>query len=153
MSNLNRTTLIGRVGGEPRVTSFQNGSKAATFSLATSKKWKDAQGNQKEQTEWHNVVVYGKKVDTVEQYVKKGDLLLVEGRGQTRTYTVDGVEKSTHETVVADFEGQIGLFPKARKDAPAGEQPEWAVSATGAMQATKATEIEGNDGNDGNSPF
>ena len=124
MSNLNRTTLIGRLGKDPQITTFPNGNRCANFSLATSMKWKDAQGNAKEETEWHHVVIYGKTVEIVEQYVHKGDLLYVEGRGRTRTYTDNGVEKSIHETIVAAFEGQVKLFPKPKQQtAPA--QPEW----------------------------
>jgi len=126
MSNLNRVTLIGRLGGDPRITTFQNGGKCANFSLATSMKWTDAQGIKKEETEWHNIVVYGKPVDIVEQYVRKGDLLFVEGRSRTRAYKDNCTEKYIHEVIVQGFEGQVKMFPKTGHQAKT-EQPEWAM--------------------------
>ena len=130
MSSLNRTTLIGRLGADPRIVTFPDGSKCANFSLATSMKWKDAQGALKEETEWHYIVVYGKVADIVEQYVRKGDLLFVEGRGRTRKYNDgNGVEKSVHETVVAGFEGQVKLFPKTQQQPTPAAQPEWCKTA------------------------
>jgi single-strand DNA-binding protein len=135
MSNLNRTTLIGRVGRDPRVVTFSNGSKAADFSLATSHKWKDAQGQAKEETEWHNIVVYGNAAGVVEQYVKKGDLLFVEGRGRTRKYTDNGsMERSIHETIVIGYDGKIQLFPKKHEQPPT-EQLEYGNTAEGSQKA------------------
>ena len=112
MSNLNKTLLIGRVGQDPRITDFTNGEKAAGFTIATSRRWKTANGEQKEATEWHNVVVYGRVVDVIQKYVRKGDLLYVEGEGRNRKYTSDGVERTIHEVVVTGFEGRVSLFPK-----------------------------------------
>jgi len=83
----NKVELLGNVGNDPEIKTFDNGNKIANFSLATTEKWKDKQtGEKKEHTEWHKVVVNGKLVDVVEKYVKKGDRLMIDGKIKTRSY-------------------------------------------------------------------
>jgi len=79
---VNKVTLLGNVGKDPEIRSFQNGGKVAHFSLATSEGWKDkATGQKMSKTEWHNIVVHSERlIETVEKYVKKGSKL----RGQAR---------------------------------------------------------------------
>lgn len=88
--SLNKITLIGNVGNDPEVRSTTGGSRVATFSLATSRTWKDASGQKQEKTEWHRCIVWNTKTSTladiVEQYVKKGDKLYVEGRVEYRQW-------------------------------------------------------------------
>ena len=118
MTSLNRVTLIGRVTQEPKKHTFANGSCVSSFSLATSDKWKDKTSNEwKEQTEFHNINVVNeilaKFVDT---YLKKGDLILVEGDLTYRKYTKkDGTEASTTEVRLKPFSGKIQILVK--KDA------------------------------------
>lgn len=97
---INKVTLIGRVGKVPEIKVFDNGTKAASFSLATTEKYTDKSGEKKELTEWHNVVIYGKIADVVEQYVKKGNLLYVEGKLKTRSWDdKDGNKKYITEII------------------------------------------------------
>jgi single-strand DNA-binding protein len=88
--SLNKVTLIGNLGNDPEVRSTTNGSRVATFSLATSRSWNDASGAKQEKTEWHRCVVWNTKnsslADIVEKYVKKGDKLFVEGRIEYRQW-------------------------------------------------------------------
>jgi single-strand DNA-binding protein len=77
---MNKVILIGNVGKDPEVTTFKNGDRIATLSLATSEKYKDKQGQSQEVTEWHRVKFNGKMVDIVEKWVKKGDKIVVEGK-------------------------------------------------------------------------
>ena len=79
--SLNKVLLIGRLGADPEIRAMQSGNKVASFSLATSKRWKDkSTQEQKEKTSWHKVVVFGDGlVDIVEKYVKKGSKIYVEG--------------------------------------------------------------------------
>ena len=88
--SLNKATLIGNLGSDPEVRSTTNGSRVATFSLATSRNWNDASGAKQEKTEWHRCVVWNTKgsslADVVEKYVKKGDKLYVEGRIEYRQW-------------------------------------------------------------------
>ena len=105
--SLNKVMLIGNVGQDPNVRTLENG-KVASISLATSERYKDRNGEQKEVTEWHNVQVWGKTAEFVENYVHKGDQLFVEGQIRSRKYTDrDGVERSVTE-IRADNVQRIG---------------------------------------------
>lgn len=90
MAGLNKVMLIGRLGKDPDVISFENGGKKMTVSLATSERYRDRDGNWQEQTEWHNIVAWGNLASDIAEnkrnYVK-GDLLFVEGKIKTRQYT------------------------------------------------------------------
>ena len=85
--NLNKVMLIGRLGKDPEVRYTNSGSAVANFSIATSENWKDKSGQKQERTEWHNLVVWGKLADFAQNYLKKGKLIYVEGRLQTRDWT------------------------------------------------------------------
>ena len=76
---MNKAILIGRVGKDPEVKQV-SGTAVAKFTIATSESYKNKAGEKVEQTEWHNIVIWGKLCDIVERYVKKGDLLYVEGK-------------------------------------------------------------------------
>lgn len=82
---LNKVHLIGRVGKPVEIRTTDN-SKVASFTLATSERFKDRNGEVKEQTEWHNIVVWGKLADVCEKYVQKGSTLYVEGKLRTRSW-------------------------------------------------------------------
>ena len=87
MSYLNKTMLIGRVGQNPDVKTInEQGRKAAQFSLATTERYKDRNGEVKEQTEWHNIVAFDKTAELIEKFVTKGMLLYVEGKLRTRSW-------------------------------------------------------------------
>jgi single-strand DNA-binding protein len=89
---------------EPEIKALENGNKLAKFSLATSEKHKDAKGNWVEETTWHNLVVWGKPVDSIEKYVNKGDRIMVEGKISNRSYeSKDGVKKYVTEIIVNEF--------------------------------------------------
>jgi single-strand DNA-binding protein len=105
MSSLNKVMLLGRVGKDPEIKTIngQGGeSKLASFSLATSETWKDKSGEKREQTEWHNIVSFQEGVvKVVEQYVKKGSMLFIEGSMKTRKYQdQSGNDRYTTEVVV-----------------------------------------------------
>ena len=78
--SLNKVMLIGHVGNDPEIRATAAGSRVAKLSLATNSTWSDRSGEQQEKTEWHRLTVFGRLVDVVEQYVKKGERLFVEGR-------------------------------------------------------------------------
>ena len=77
---VNRVTLLGNVGNDPEIRATSGGSRVAKLSLATNRTWSDRAGAKQEKTDWHRVTFFGKTVDVVEQYVKKGDRIYVEGR-------------------------------------------------------------------------
>lgn len=91
---MNKTFLKGFVGKDPEVKTNQGGDKYARFSLATTEKWKDKQGNQQSKTEWHTIVAFGNVVDVIAKHVRKGSELLVEGKINYQTVEgQDGVKK------------------------------------------------------------
>lgn len=100
MSGVNKVILVGRLGKDPEVRHLENGATVANFSMATSETYKDRQtGEKREQTEWHNVVLWRGLAEVVEKYVKKGDMLYVEGKLRTRSWEKDGVTRYTTEVV------------------------------------------------------
>ena len=97
--SLNRATLIGNLGADPEIRTVGTGSRVAQLSLATSRSWKDADGAQHERTDWHRVVVWGSRVEVVEQYLRKGERVYVEGEIQYRSYE-DGDGVTRHVTEI-----------------------------------------------------
>ena len=126
MLNMNRATLVGHAGRDPEIRDLANGEKAATFSLATTEKWTDREGNPAEATEWHRIVVYGPTVAAVETMLRKGDRVMVEGRIATREYRDrEDVAKSVTEIVVAGRQGLVNVLSARRADpGPGSEAPE-----------------------------
>lgn len=113
-NTLNEWRGIGNLGKDPEVRTFQNGDKIANLTLGCSDTWKDRDGNEKKRTFWASVKVTGRKVSFVEQYLKKGNRLLVGGRLETRKWTdQNGQDRYTTEVVCDDFEGKIhNLTPR-----------------------------------------
>lgn len=100
MSGVNKVILVGRLGKDPEIRHLENGSTVANFSMATSEVYKDRQtGERREDTEWHNVVIWGKLAEVAEKYVKKGDMIYIEGKLKTRSWEKDGVTRYTTEVV------------------------------------------------------
>lgn len=100
---MNKVTLIGNIGQDIEIVTFDNGNKIAKTTLATSEHWKDkTTGEKKTATEWHNIVFVGAVVDVVEKYVKKGDKLAVEGKNKTKSYEKNGVKVYRTEVEVRD---------------------------------------------------
>ncbi len=97
----NRVVLIGNVGKDPEVRYTTSGVPVATFALATSEMWKDKDGSPQERTDWHNVVAWRKLAEIIQEIVKKGSRLLVEGKIQTRSYEKNGEKRYVTE-IVAD---------------------------------------------------
>jgi single-strand DNA-binding protein len=99
--SLNRVELIGFFGGDPELKFTPSGAAVATFSVATNQSWKDKEGNQKEEVEWHRLVVWNKLAEVVAEYCKKGQQVYVAGRLKTRSWTdKDQVKRYTTEIVV-----------------------------------------------------
>ncbi|MBU6430832.1 MAG: single-stranded DNA-binding protein [Patescibacteria group bacterium] len=99
---LNKAFLIGNLTRDPEMKSLPSGIKVTTFGLATNRVWKNKEGVKQENTDFHNIVVFGRQAETSAQYLKKGASALVEGRMQTRSWdAADGVKKYRTE-VIAD---------------------------------------------------
>jgi single-strand DNA-binding protein len=98
--NLNKVILIGRLTRDPEIRSLANGQQVASFGLATNRYFNDKNGQRQEQTDFHNVVLFGRLAQIASQYLKKGSLVMVEGRIQTRSWqTSDGTKKSRTEII------------------------------------------------------
>ncbi len=111
--SVNKVILVGNVGNDPEVRSFNNGGKVCNFSLATSESWKDKQsGEKREKTEWHRVSIFNEGlVGIVERYVKKGSKLYIEGKLQTRKWqNRDGNDQYTTEVVLQGYDGNLTLL-------------------------------------------
>lgn len=94
----NLTVLIGNIGDDPKVTNLESGKKVARFSLATNENYKNAQGDKVQSTEWHNIVVWGKTAEIVENFTRKGKEVAITGKLKTRSYTPDdGIERRITE--------------------------------------------------------
>jgi single-strand DNA-binding protein len=104
MKNLKNTvTLIGHVGMAPEIKSFDNGKRMAKFSLATNETYRNAQGEKITDTQWHNVVAWGKTAEFIEKYVQKGAEMVIEGKLMNRTYDdKDGNKKYITEIFMND---------------------------------------------------
>ena len=100
MSGVNKVILVGRLGKDPEVRHLENGAAVANYSIATSETYRDRQtGEKREQTEWHNVVLWRGLAEVAEKYVKKGDMIYVEGKLRTRSWERDGITRYTTEVV------------------------------------------------------
>ena len=98
---INKAILFGNLTRDPELRALPSGMNVCNFSVATNRVYKDRDGKKQEQTDFHNVVVFGRQADTVSQYLKKGSSVYVEGRMQTRSWEQNG-EKKYRTEVVAD---------------------------------------------------
>jgi single-strand DNA-binding protein len=123
---VNKAIIIGNLGRDPEVRFTPNGRARATFSVATTERWVDQNGQKQEKTEWHNIVVWGKQAETCGQYLAKGRQVYVEGRITNRSYDdKDGNKRYISEIVARDVRflggGGGGRGTEAGFSAPAGE--------------------------------
>jgi single-strand DNA-binding protein len=110
---VNKVILVGRLGKDPEVRSFQNGGKVVNMTVATSETWTDrASGERKEKTQWHNVVIKNEKTaEVAEKYLKKGATVYIEGSLETRKWTdQSGQDKYTTEVIVGPFRGEMTML-------------------------------------------
>ncbi len=120
MAGINKAILIGNLGKDPDLRYTPGGQPVATFSLATSEKWKDKDGNMQDKTEWHNIVVWGRMAELAKEYLAKGRQVYIEGRIQTRSWDdKDGNKRYTTEIVARQMQF-LGGRDAGPKDIPAG---------------------------------
>ncbi len=112
--SLNKALLIGHVGADPEVRTTASGTRVASLSLATSRRWSDRDGRTHEKTEWHRVIAWDRLADVVERYVKRGDRLFVEGRVEYRSWNdPSGQARYATEIIAQD----VILLDSARAEA------------------------------------
>src|SRR5271157_4272782 len=113
----NRADLLGNLGKDPEIRRTGNGDPVATFSIATTEKWKDKDGEWKDATEWHRIVVWGKLAELAEKYLHKGSKVSLTGKIKTRKWQdKDGTEKYTTEIHVGQGSELIFLDPPQKSD-------------------------------------
>lgn len=117
MSSVNKVILIGALGADPEVKSFQNGGRIANLRMATSERWKDkTTGEQKERTEWHSITLSSDGIVSVaERFLKKGSKVYIEGKLQTRKWQdQSGNDRYSTEVVVGGFDGKLVMLDGAK---------------------------------------
>lgn len=147
---VNKVILIGNIGVNPEVRYMANGNAVATLSLATSESWKDKEtGNKQERTEWHRVVCFNRLGEIVNEYVRKGSKLYVEGSLRTRKWQdAQGQERYTTEIVASDIQmldnkGQTSAYPDEQPMMqPAAYSSEQSQHTTPPMQKTAQTALD-----------
>lgn len=127
--SLNRVMLIGRCGKDAEVRTVGD-NKVASFTLATTEKYKDRNGQLQENTEWHNIVIWGKLAEVAERYVQKGTQLFIEGKIKTEKYSGnDGVEKYTTKVYASSMQLLGGKQDGQSAPAPVPQQrPQYATT-------------------------
>ena len=140
VGSVNKVILLGNLGRDPEIRSMQSGSKMASFSIATSKRWKDRNTQeQKEKTSWHNVVVFGDGlVNIVENYVKKGSKIYVEGELQTRKWQdQDGNDKYTTEVILQGYNCNLTLLDSRNNINQSSELTQESSTTEGGLDISK----------------
>lgn len=122
---INKATIYGNLTRDPETRALPNGNQVVSFAVATNRTYNDKDGKKQEQTEFHDVVAFGKLAEVMGQWLKKGRPVYVEGRLQTRSWEQDGVKRYRTEIVADNFQfgpsgGQGGDAPAANNEAPAG---------------------------------
>ena len=123
--SLNKVMLIGNLGADPEIRSFQNGGKVANLRIATSEQWKDRNtGERQERTEWHSVAIFSEGlVNVVERFLKKGSKVYIEGKLQTRKWQdQNGQDRYSTEVVLRGFDGTLTMLDGAQGGGGGGGQ-------------------------------
>jgi single-strand DNA-binding protein len=154
--SVNKVILLGNLGRDPEIRSMQSGKKMASFSIATSKKWKDrSTQEQKEATSWHNIVVFNEGlVDVIEKYVKKGSKIYVEGELSTRKYQdKDGNDKYTTEVVLQGYNSTLTMLGSGNLNNNSNEQPSIETNETNQSNETMDVSPSDSSNSDDDIPF
>ena len=116
--SINRVILVGHLGSDPDSRYTASGTATTNFRMATNETWRNSEGELQEHTEWHRCVLFGKSAETANEYLKKGQMVYVEGRLRTRTWEdKEGVQRSTTE-VRGDMFTMLGRRVEVTEEAP-----------------------------------
>ena len=138
--SVNKVILIGNLGRDPEVRSFQNGGKVVNLTVATSETWSDkSSGERKEKTEWHRVAIFNEALGKIaEQYLKKGSTVYLEGQLETRKWQdQSGADRYTTEIVLKQFRGELTLLGGKADDDGQGREYETSPKAKAADHAQR----------------
>jgi single-strand DNA-binding protein len=151
--SVNKVILVGRLGRDPDVRYTSAGQPVANFSVATDEVYRDRAGERQKRTEWHKIVVWGKQAEIAQKYLKKGSLIYLEGRIQTREYTDrDQNKRTSFEIVCTTFRMLGGRGDAATAGGGGGAAEE--AEGTAAAPAAAAEELgHGQEVSDEDIPF
>ncbi|MCQ2276830.1 MAG: single-stranded DNA-binding protein [Bacteroidales bacterium] len=144
MSGVNKVILIGRLGKDPDIRTFENGVKKASFTLATSEYRKDKDGNRIELTEWHNIVCWRNLAENAEKYLNKGKMIYLEGKLRTRSWDDNGVKHYITEIETNTFT-ILSTKSEGEGSQPVVTQVQNVAAAPTAPEPTYAPLPEAND--------
>ncbi|MCR4283745.1 MAG: single-stranded DNA-binding protein [Parcubacteria group bacterium] len=147
--NLNKVLLIGNLTRDPELRSLPSGAQVASFSVATNRVWKDQSGQRKDDTQFHNVVVFGKQAEIVAQYLKKGSSALIEGRIQNRSWDGPDGNKRYRTEIVAE---RVQFGPR-RTDGQSSSQGAEKHEESGKNESVDTIEYPEDDINPDEIPF
>lgn len=147
MTSVNKVVLLGRLGRDPETRyASDGGTPICHLAVATSRRYKDRDGNRGEETEWHNVVLFGKTAEIAQQYLQKGSEVYIEGRLRTRSYEKDGVKRYSTEIIGESM--QLGARPTdvsakpAQKPEPTSTASQYAAASGRAAPASQVPDEE-----------
>ena len=147
MASVNKVVLLGRLGRDPETRyASDGGTPICHLAVATSRRYKDRDGNRGEETEWHNVVLFGKTAEIAQQYLQNGSEVYIEGRLRTRSYEKDGVKRYSTEIIGESM--QLGARPTdvsakpAQKPEPTSTASRYAAASGRAAPASQVPDEE-----------
>jgi single-strand DNA-binding protein len=145
--SVNKVILVGRLGRDPETRYTGGGQAVANFSVATDESYKDKNGERQKRTEWHKIVVWGKQAEIAQQYLKKGSLIFIEGRIQSREWQdKEGQKRTSFEIVASNFRMLGGRGDAAAAGAGAGGGATARSSGEDFEQAAPADDAYGGGG-------
>ena len=154
--SVNKVILLGNLGRDPEIRSMQSGKKMASFSIATSKRWKDrSTQEQKENTSWHNIVVFNEGlVDVIEKYIKKGSKIYVEGELSTRKYQdKDGNDRYTTEVVLQGYNSTLTMLDSRNSGSASIEESPNSSSSDSKLEDSFDSQVSDSKDLDDDIPF
>lgn len=154
--SVNKVIIVGNLGADPEVKSFQNGGRICNLRIATSEDWKDrTTGEKKERTEWHSVVLQSDGlVGVAERFLKKGSKVYIEGQLRTRKWQdQSGNDRYTTEISVAGFDGKLVMLDSARSGSGGSGNDGWSGGSSGGGQGSGSSGQGGGNWSGGSSGF
>jgi single-strand DNA-binding protein len=153
MSSVNKAILVGRLGRDPETRYTSGGQAVCNFTMATDETFKDRSGERQKRTEWHRIVVWGKQAEIAQQYLRKGALIYVEGRIQSRQWDDREGQKRTTVEIVANNFRMLGSRGDSAGAPQAGAHAGGGAGADSESHAPAAEDIPASDISDEDIPF
>lgn len=148
MAGVNKVILIGNLGSDPEVRTIESGAKVANFSIATTERYKDKNGNPVDKTEWHNIVMWRGLAEIAEKWLKKGSQIYVEGKLRTRSWDDQNGNKRYTTEIMADSMTMLGGAPSS-----GGAQSQSSASASSQQNQVNEPKPSSLDDIDDDLPF